>query len=114
MMLAGAVAGALWGFIPGILQARLGVNEIITTLMLNYVALAWIEFWVFGPWSEGGFQHDRAVPARGLAAAPDRLRRRVPVLRRPDGPPRACSSASWPRRSCGRSSSGPAGATRSG
>lgn len=56
MMLAGAVAGAVWGLIPGVLKARLGVNEIITTLMLNYVALAWIQFWVFGPWSEGGFQ----------------------------------------------------------
>ncbi|MEO6208119.1 MAG: ABC transporter permease, partial [Candidatus Limnocylindrales bacterium] len=56
MMLAGAAAGAIWGIVPGILKARLGVNEIITTLMLNYVALAWLQFWVFGPWSEGGFQ----------------------------------------------------------
>ena len=56
MMLAGAAAGAIWGIVPGILKARLGVNEIITTLMLNYVALAWVQFWVFGPWSEGGFQ----------------------------------------------------------
>ena len=56
MMLAGAAAGAIWGLVPGVLKARLGVNEIITTLMLNYVALAWIQFWVFGPWSEGGFQ----------------------------------------------------------
>ena len=56
MMLAGAAAGAVWGTIPGLLRARLGVNEIITSLMLNYVALAWVQFWVFGPWSEGGFQ----------------------------------------------------------
>jgi ABC-type uncharacterized transport system, permease component len=62
MMLAGALAGGLWGFIPGILRARLGVNEIITTLMLNYVALAWIRFWVFGPWSQGGFQQTRPFP----------------------------------------------------
>lgn len=62
MMLAGALAGALWGLIPGFLRARLGVNEIITTLMLNYVALAWIQFWVFGPWSEGGFQQTRPFP----------------------------------------------------
>ena len=59
MMLAGAAAGAIWGLIPGVLKARLGVNEIITTLMLNYVALFWIQFWVFGPWSEGGFQQTR-------------------------------------------------------
>jgi general nucleoside transport system permease protein len=66
MMLAGAAAGAVWGLIPGILKARLGVNEIITTLMLNYVALFWIQFWVFGPWSEGGFQQTRPFPPEAL------------------------------------------------
>ncbi len=62
MMVAGALAGAAWAFIPGILRARLGVNEIITSLMLNYVALSWVQFWVFGPWSEGGFQQTRTFP----------------------------------------------------
>ncbi|HEY8801265.1 MAG TPA: ABC transporter permease [Candidatus Limnocylindrales bacterium] len=62
MMLAGMLAGAAWGLIPGILRARLGVNEIITTLMLNYVALFWVQFWVFGPWSESGFQQTKAFP----------------------------------------------------
>ena len=62
MMLAGALAGAAWGLIPGLLRARLGVNEIITTLMLNYIALAWLQFWVFGPWSEGGFQQSVTFP----------------------------------------------------
>ena len=66
MMLAGAAAGAVWGLIPGVLKARLGVNEIITTLMLNYVALFWIQFWVFGPWSEGGFQQTRPFPPEAL------------------------------------------------
>ena len=62
MVLAGAAAGAVWGLIPGILKAKLAVNEIITTLMLNYIALAWIQFWVFGPWSESGFQQTRMFP----------------------------------------------------
>jgi general nucleoside transport system permease protein len=62
MMLAGALAGAAWGFIPGILRARLGVSEIIVTLMLNYIALSWVQFWVFGPWSEGGFQQTEPFP----------------------------------------------------
>ena len=96
MMLAGAAAGAAWGLIPGLLKALLGVNEIIATLMLNYIALFWIQFWVFGPWSEGGFQQSRRVPAGGLPAAADRLRPSVPGLRRPDGPPRASCSASGP------------------
>jgi simple sugar transport system permease protein len=62
MMFAGALAGAVWGFIPGVLKARLGVNEIITSLMLNYVALFWVQYWVFGPWSEGGFQQTQQFP----------------------------------------------------
>ena len=66
MMLAGAAAGGLWGFIPGILRARLGVSEIITTLMLNYVALLWVQYWVFGPWSNGGFQETKAFPPEAV------------------------------------------------
>jgi general nucleoside transport system permease protein len=66
MLVAGALAGAAWAFVPGILRARLGVNEIITSLMLNYVALFWVQFWVFGPWSEGGFQQTRAFPPEAL------------------------------------------------
>ena len=62
MMLAGFACGALWGLIPGYLRARLGVNEIIVTLMLNYIAGFWIQYWVFGPWSEGGFQISRPFP----------------------------------------------------
>ena len=73
---------------PGPAQGALGVNEIITTLMLNYIALSWIQFWVFGPWSEGGFQQSEPFPPRGLAAAADRLRLGSARLRRPDGPSR--------------------------
>ncbi|HEX2756749.1 MAG TPA: ABC transporter permease [Candidatus Limnocylindrales bacterium] len=62
MMLAGMLAGGLWGLIPGALRALLGVNEIIVTLMFNYVALFWVQFWVFGPWSEGGFQQTHPFP----------------------------------------------------
>jgi simple sugar transport system permease protein len=36
---AGFLGGALWGFIPGALKARTGAHEVITTIMLNYVAL---------------------------------------------------------------------------
>ena len=38
-IIAASAAGALWGFIPGILKARLGVHEVIVTIMLNYTAL---------------------------------------------------------------------------
>jgi ABC-type uncharacterized transport system permease subunit len=80
MMLAGTLAGAAWGFIPGLLRARLGVNEIITTLMLNYVALAWIQFWVFGPWSEGGFQQTETFPREAWLPRLTDFGERFPVL----------------------------------
>jgi general nucleoside transport system permease protein len=35
---AGVLTGAAWGFIPGFLKARTGAHEVITTIMLNYVA----------------------------------------------------------------------------
>jgi simple sugar transport system permease protein len=56
MMLAGIGAGAAWAGIAGWLRARFMVNEIIATLMLVYIAAEWVKFWVFGPWSMGGFQ----------------------------------------------------------
>ncbi len=62
MLVCGVLAGALWGGIAGWLKARFGVNEIITTLMLNYIAIQWVRFWVFGPWSEGGFQLSAQFP----------------------------------------------------
>jgi simple sugar transport system permease protein len=62
MMVAAMAVGAAYGAIPGILKAVRGVNEIIVTLMLNYVAALWISYWVFGPWSEGGFQLSRPFP----------------------------------------------------
>ncbi len=62
MMVAAMAAGAVYGAIPGFLKAVRGVNEIIVTLMLNYVALFWLSYWVFGPWSEGGFQLSRPFP----------------------------------------------------
>ncbi len=56
MLVMGMVGGALWGFIPGLLKARYQVNEIITTLMLNYVIILWNNYWIFGKWSDAGFQ----------------------------------------------------------
>lgn len=38
-LLAGVLGGAIWGFVPGFLKARTGAHEVITTIMLNYVAL---------------------------------------------------------------------------
>ncbi len=80
MMVAGALAGGAWAFVPGVLKARLGVNEIITTLMLNYIALAWLQFWVFGPWSEGGFQQTSPFPREAWLPRLTDFGAQIPVL----------------------------------
>lgn len=81
MMIAGMAAGAFWGFIPGYLKAKFNVNEIISSLMLNYVAVAWVNFWIFGVWTEGGFQMSPKFPA--TAGLPRLLEyaKTFPVLR---------------------------------
>jgi ABC-type uncharacterized transport system permease subunit len=55
----GMVFGAAWGFIPGFLKARYNVNEIISTLMMNYIAIEWNNYFIYGVWSESGFQMSR-------------------------------------------------------
>lgn len=62
MALAGMACGALWGFIPGFLKARFNVNEIISTLMMNYIAVAWNDFFIYAVWSESGFQMSKVFP----------------------------------------------------
>jgi simple sugar transport system permease protein len=59
MMLAGILCGAAWGAIPGLLKSKLKVNEIISSLMMNYIAIAWINYFIFAVWTEGGFQMSR-------------------------------------------------------
>jgi len=56
MAIMGMLGGAFYGFIPGILKAKFNVSEIITTLMLNYIAVYWNNYWIFGKYSDGGFQ----------------------------------------------------------
>ena len=81
MMIAGMAGGAFWGFIPGYLKAKLNVNEIITTLMMNYIAVAWINFWIFGVWSEGGFQMSPKFPQTAWLPRLLDYAKSVPVLR---------------------------------
>jgi ABC-type uncharacterized transport system permease subunit len=48
-MLAGIMAGAFWGFIPGILKATSGAHEVVTTIMLNFIAIGLVAAVVSGP-----------------------------------------------------------------
>jgi len=48
-MLSGALAGAIWGGIPGVLKAYFNVNEILSTVMMNAIAVQFKNFFLTGP-----------------------------------------------------------------
>jgi ABC-type uncharacterized transport system permease subunit len=48
-LLAGALGGALWGFIPGWLKAKTGGHEVINTIMMNYIAFRLSDWLLNGP-----------------------------------------------------------------
>ncbi|MCX7786578.1 MAG: ABC transporter permease [Spirochaetes bacterium] len=50
MFFVGFLGGALWGVIPAILKVRFGMNEVISTLMMNYVAAEFVSYLIVGPW----------------------------------------------------------------
>ncbi len=52
MLLLGAFGGALYGLIPAICKVRFGASEILTSLMLVYVADLWMDYLVRGPWRD--------------------------------------------------------------
>lgn len=58
-LLAGLLAGAAWGFIPGALKALSGAHEVVTTIMLNSIAAAVIGFLILGPLLAPGFSFGR-------------------------------------------------------
>jgi len=52
MFIMAFILGGLWAFIPAFLKLKLRVNEIISTLMLNYIAILLLDFLVFGVWKD--------------------------------------------------------------
>jgi simple sugar transport system permease protein len=69
VLLGGTVAGAMWAHLAGWLKVRRGAPEIITTIMLNYIALYLIEFFVQGPLQEQA----RSQPQSDVLAAAAQL-----------------------------------------
>lgn len=69
MFLAGFVLGGLYALIAAYLKARVGVNEILTTLMLNYIAYYIVIYLVTGPWrgkSLFGFAFTDSFPPQAV------------------------------------------------
>jgi len=52
MALAGIAGGMAWASVPAFLKVRFGTNEILVTLMLNYVAILLLGYLVRGPWRD--------------------------------------------------------------
>jgi simple sugar transport system permease protein len=54
-LVAAALAGAAWGFVPGFLKVRRGVHEVISTILLNWIAIHLVHGWlVAGPLAAAG------------------------------------------------------------
>ena len=63
MIIAGALGGALWAMIPALLKTKFNTNEILTSLMLAYIALLILDYLVVGPWRDpDGFNFPKTRP----------------------------------------------------
>ena len=47
-IIAGMVGGMIWGFIPGLFKAFFNVNEVITSIMFNYIGMYFVDMWIQG------------------------------------------------------------------
>lgn len=54
VLLAGVVGGAIWAFVPGYLKAKKGINEVVNTIMMNYIAIAVFDYCILGPFNLKG------------------------------------------------------------
>lgn len=63
-LLAGILAGGLWGCIPGILKITRGLNEMIVSIMLNYIAILFMGYLYSSPLREGSVPQTAAVPVK--------------------------------------------------
>ena len=69
MFLAGFIGGALWGLIPAILKLRFAINEVISTLMLNYICAEFLTLLIVGPWkskNKFGFPYTDDLPESAI------------------------------------------------
>jgi len=78
VLIAGAAGGALWGAIGGWLRERREVNEVISTIMLNFVAVQLLSYAVHGPLIEPSHSYPKSPPIGRAAqmwtfAPPSRL-----------------------------------------
>ena len=71
------MAGAAWALLPALLRVRFGIDEVVTTLLLNPVALLLVNGLLHGPWRDPvtGFpESPRIAPSAEFPALIDRSR----------------------------------------
>jgi ABC-type uncharacterized transport system permease subunit len=71
MALASFLLGGAWGLVPAYLKLRARANEIIVSLMLNYIAILFLDYLVYGRWKDPrsfGFPMTREFPAGAIIA----------------------------------------------
>ena len=74
-LIAGAAAGGFWGFLPGILKITRGQNEMIISIMFNYIATLFMGV-VYTNWLRDG-----SVPQTGAVPKESQLPRLIPGMR---------------------------------
>lgn len=70
VLIGGAFAGAIWGGIVGALKAWTGAHEVVTTIMLNYVAIKLVDYLVVGGPLQGPKLHAQSLPVGDNATLP--------------------------------------------
>jgi simple sugar transport system permease protein len=81
-LLAGIIAGGLWGGFAGMLKAVRGVHEVISTIMLNFIATFFISYMVTGPMKEVS---DLDIPQTAKIAETAQLTKILPPSRLSSG-----------------------------
>lgn len=70
VLLAGAVAGAAWALVPTLMRVRLGVGEVITTILMNFVGIHLAAYMVHGPLREARGVFPQTDPIAAAARLP--------------------------------------------
>ncbi|MDR2892952.1 MAG: ABC transporter permease [Deltaproteobacteria bacterium] len=52
MLISAMLAGGFWACVSAVLRQRFGMNEIISTLMLNYIGIEILKYLIYGPWRD--------------------------------------------------------------
>ena len=71
MAIAAAICGGLWALGPAWAKAKLDINEIVTTLLLNFVAVQWVVWWSTDMWRD---------PNLGVLSASRRIPTEIPMF----------------------------------